>query len=74
MFDEDMEEEIDVFDLEVCKPMSPYNFAHLLRQCYYWGGCLNRIFLVEVPEFFQASFRNCINCVHNCENFSFWFA
>ena len=23
---------------------------------------------VEVLDFFQASLRNCINCVHNCED------
>ena len=28
VFDDDMEEEIDVFDLEVGKPISPYDLAH----------------------------------------------
>ena len=33
MFDDDMEEEIDVFDLEVSKPISPYDLAHWVPQC-----------------------------------------
>ena len=28
VFDDDMEEKIDVFDLEAGKPISPYDLAH----------------------------------------------
>lgn len=47
MFDDDMEEEIDVFDLEVGKPISPYDLAHWVPQ-YCTIQLIREVFLTDL--------------------------